>query len=261
MKSGKIMRRGLIGLWLAACLFMASAATADDAQPLTGETKTASFRTVGNIVTIGRYEQDNDLTNGPEEIEWIVLDVTEDKALLLSKYGLDAKQYHKKYAGITWEECSLRDWLNNEFINEAFSGEEQAAILLTKVDNSSEQGYSEWDTDGGNDTQDKIFLLSCAEANKYLDVTYDNNNNLKARVVPTPYAIAHGAWTNYQWKTADGEDAGRWWLRSPGRHQYRAAFVYGAGSLRSTHVTSSNDHFGGNTVRPALWLNLTSDIF
>ena len=59
-----------------------------------GGTKAESFRTVGNIVAFGRYEQDNDLTNGPEPIEWIVLDVVDGektKALLLSKYGLDAK--------------------------------------------------------------------------------------------------------------------------------------------------------------------------
>lgn len=261
MKRGNLFGKLIIALCAAVWLLVTVTAGAEDMKPATGDTNPALFRTIGSIVTFGHYEQDNDLTNGPEAIEWIVLDVSGDKVLLLSKYGLDAKQYHKAYVGITWEKCSLRDWLNNEFLNEAFTDEEQTAILLTDVDNSSAQGYSEWTTDGGNDTQDRVFLLSCAEANRYLNVTYDDNNNLEARVVPTAYAIARGAWINHQWKTADGLDAGRWWLRSPGRHQYRAAFVYGAGSLRSTHVTSFSDHFGGNAVRPAVWIDLASGIF
>lgn len=256
MKRATLSRR-VLAVFLAAAFLFAPAAFAEDAKPLSA----ASAPETGSIVTFGHYEQDNDAENGPEPIEWIVLDEAGGKVLLLSRYGLDAKQYHKAYAGITWENCSLRSWLNNEFLKEAFSDAEQTAIALTEVDNSAKQGYSEWDTDGGNDTRDYVFLLSCAEAEKYLGVTYDDNDNLKSRVIPTPYAIAHGAWINQQWKTEDGADAGRWWLRSPGRHQYRAAFVYGAGSLRSTHVTSSSDHFGGNSVRPAIWVDLKAGSF
>ena len=254
MKISSTFSRILIIL-SAACLFAAAAYAGE--QPATSGADGA-YRTPGSIVAFGRYEQDNDPDNGPEAIEWIVLDTEGDRALLLSRYGLIAKQYNKAYAGVTWEACTLRGWLNSEFMNEAFTREEQSAILLTDVDNSAAQGYSEWDTEGGNNTRDHIFLLSCAEAEKYLGVTYDNNDNLKSRIIPTPYAVANGAWVNQKWKTEDGQNAGRWWLRSPGRHQYRAAFVYGAGSLRSTHVTSSTEHFGGNCVRPALWLDLNS---
>ena len=162
------------------------------------ELKLTPYRTSGSIVTFGRYEQDNNIANGLEEIEWIVLDYDENdhKALLLSRYGLDAKPFNEIIGNITWEKCSLRSWMNDEFLRSAFTAEEQAAILTTAVDNSASQGYSEWDTDGGNNTQDQIFLLSYAEANRYLDVTYIDINNTRARVAPTAYAIASGAWTS-----------------------------------------------------------------
>ena len=268
MNSTNTLQRILIALLVAAFLFGTVTVLAEDAQPsrASRESGVSSFEKVGSIVTFGRYEQDNDTKNGPEEIEWIVLDVDDNKALLLSKYGLDAKQYNKAYEGVTWETCSLRSWLNDEFLKAAFTEEEQSAILLTDVDNSKSQGYDGWagwpdDVISGNDTQDKIFLLSVAEAKKYFDISMKNKNNLKARCVPTAYAIANGASINKEWKTADGEIAGRWWLRSPGRHQNRAAHVLGSGALNSTHVSANNKHYGGGVARPALWINLEADIF
>ena len=216
----------------------------------------AKLKTVGSIVTFGQYEQDNNIGNGPEEIEWIVLDVQDGKSLLLSRYGLDAKPYNTEYRDITWEECSLRAWLNNDFLKSAFTPIEQSAILLTAVDNSKSQGYSGWETNGGNNTQDHLFLLSYAEANKYLGVTYSDRNNTRSRVVPTAYAKAQGAGISDNNKTADGEAAGLWWLRSPGFSQDCAAGVGYYGSL--SHYGVGNENV---VVRPAFWLNLESDIF
>ena len=88
---------------------------------------------VDDIVTFGNYEQDNDLSNGPEAIEWIVLDVQDGKALLLSKYGLDVKLYNTGWTDITWETCTLRTWLNSDFKDTAFDRTEQRALLLTKT--------------------------------------------------------------------------------------------------------------------------------
>ncbi len=56
-----------------------------------------------------------------------------------------------------WENCTLCTWLNETFLNKAFNKYEQFAILLTDVDNSELQCYSEWDTNGGNNTLDKVF--------------------------------------------------------------------------------------------------------
>ena len=227
------------------------------------EARLSPFRTVGGYVTFGSYEQDNNAGNGQEPIEWLVLDYDEanHRVLLLSRYGLDAEWYNTKRVDITWEKCTLRTWLNGTFLNKAFSEQEQEGILLTNVDNSKSQGYSEYNTSGGNNTQDKVFLLSYAEANKYLGVEYwqvtGAQNNTKSRVAPTAYAVKkQWAFTSSLDKTADGMAAGWWWLRSPGYSQDFAAIVDTDGSLRFSVVNVSH---GG--VRPALWINLESDIF
>ena len=205
---------------------------------------------VGNYVTFGEYPQTaagKDMT----PIEWLVLARDGNKALLISRYALDAKRYNNSNTE-KWETCTLRTWLNGTFYNKAFSSAEQAAILTTSVDNSSNQGY--WGRSGGN-TQDKVFLLSYAEAYKYFGITY-NSSNTKSRVAPTPYAIAQGAYTNSSDKTADGTAAGRWWLRSPGDYRERVARVGTDGSLEASYV-----YFDSGSVRPALWVNIEADVF
>ena len=154
----------------------------------------------GKIVQFGRYPQTTE-GNDDTVVEWQVLDRDGRNALLISRYGLDVQPYTWPSAQITWEQCTLRIWLNDTFANRAFSQEEQQAILMTTVVNGSDEGY--WKTDGGNDTQDKIFLLSYRQAEQYFDVTINNNENIKSRMQPTDYALAHGA----------GKLG--WWLRSP----------------------------------------------
>lgn len=213
------------------------------------EAREAQF-TVGNYVTFGEYPQ----TTAGEDmtpIEWLVLARDGNKALLISRYWLDAQPYNTDHTSVTWETCTLRTWLNVTFYNKAFSSDEQAAILTTSVDNGKNQGYSKWSTSGGNNTEDKVFLLSYAEANKYFGVTYDNISNTKSRVAPTAYAIAHGTWTSSSNKTADGTDAGWWWLRSPGNYQDFAAVVDTDGSLRN--ITAN---YVSGSVCPALWVNI-----
>lgn len=205
---------------------------------------------VGNYVTFGTYPQTK-AGNDATPIEWLVLARDGNKALLISRYALDAQPYNKDYTSVTWETCTLRKWLNGTFYNKAFSSAEQAAILTTNVDNSKNQCYSGWSTSGGNNTQDKVFLLSYAEANKYFGVPYGNSSNTKSRVAQTAYAIAHGTWASSSNKTADGTDAGWWWLRSPGNYQDFAAVVDTDGSLRNITV-----NYVSGSVRPALWVNI-----
>ena len=81
-------------------------------------------------VTLGQYEQDNNLSNGPEEIEWLVLAIVDQKALLVSKYGLDTKPFNEIRKEITWENSTIRNWLNNEFYNNAFSSSEKNKIII-----------------------------------------------------------------------------------------------------------------------------------
>ena len=205
-------------------------------------------------VTFGHYPQTAE-GNDSTAIEWVVLQKEGNKALLISRYGLDAQPYNAEYTDATWETCTLRTWLNDTFMNKAFTEEEQKAILTANVDNSSIQGYSGWSTHGGNNTQDQIFLLSYAEANKYFGVTYGDSST-KARVKPTAYAEKQGAYTSNSCKTADGDNTGWWWLRSLGGSQGSAASVYNDGSLDSSNVRG-----GSACVRPALWVNLESGIF
>lgn len=210
---------------------------------------------VGNYVSFGTYPQTK-AGNDATPIEWLVLARDGNKALLISRYGLDAQRYNKDTTSVTWETCTLRTWLNGTFYNKAFSSAEQAAILTTNVDNSKNQCYSGWNTSGGNNTQDKVFLLSYAEANKYFGVTYDNSSNTKSRVAPTAYAIAQGAYADSFRRTADGTAAGQWWLRSPGLyHQDYAASVLTDGSFDGHDVSSD---YG--SVRPALWVNIEADV-
>ncbi len=207
----------------------------------------------GDVVIFGHYDQDNASDNGPEPIEWIVLDVQDGQALLLSNHGLDSRAFNTEYTDITWEKCTLRTWLNSDFMNAAFSGEEQSRILAAEVDNSDSQGldwteYGGTATTGGNNTLDRLFLLSYAEANRYLNVTWENGSNKKSLCIPTAYAIARGAWTR------DGN--GWWWLRSPGYFQGSVAVVDHNGPIR----TGGSDRASG-MVRPALRVNLESETY
>ena len=212
---------------------------------------------VGDYITYGTYPQ-TAAGNDSTPIEWLVLEYDEknNKALLISRYGLDCQPYNSRYISVTWETCSLRTWLNGTFLNKAFSKAEQGAILTTNVDNSSSQYCSEWFTDGGNNTQDKVFLLSCSEANKYFNVVYweysGAENNTKSRIAPTAYAIAQGAYTSSSYKTADGSASGWWWLRSPGSSSSSAAYVYSLGARYNSDVNDVNI-----AVRPAFWLDLS----
>ena len=221
------------------------------------EAKMKPYKTIGSYVTLGTYPQTK-AGNDSTAIEWLVLDydAANNRSLLISRYGLDAQPYNTEFTDITWERCTLRTRLNSTFFNKAFSTEEQNAILTTSVDNSKSQRYSGWSTSGGNNTEDKIFLLSYAEANKYLGVTWVDSDNTKSRVAPTAYAEAAGASTSNSNKTADGKASGWWWLRSPGNTQDCAAGVSTAGSLDRYYVDNA---FG--CVRPALWVNLESGIF
>lgn len=204
---------------------------------------------VGSYVTFGEYPQTaegEDMT----PIEWLVLARNGSNALLISRYGLDTKPYNTSDIKVTWSSCTLRTWLNNVFYNKAFSAAEQKAIMTTTVDNSKSQCYSAYDTSGGSNTQDKVFLLSYAEANGYFGATYDNSDNMKSRAAPTAYAIAHGAYTYFSDKTAADENAGWWWLRSPGYDRELATVVLTNGSLGNVYVNDTN------TVRPVIWVNI-----
>ena len=201
---------------------------------------------VGDTYTFGAYEQDNSTSNGKEAIEWTVLDKDGMSLLLISKQALDCQQYNTSYTDVTWESCSLRKWMNGTFLNKAFNAEEQAQIQNTTV---SADKNPEYNTNPGNATTDKVFLLSINEVEKYF------NSDEARKCAPTAYAKAQGAYTSDSYKTASGAATCWWWLRSPGFNQLYAARVSNDGSVGyfGDHVLDDTD-----AVRPALWINLDS---
>ena len=195
---------------------------------------------VGNYIKFGAYEQDNNTSNGKEDIEWLVLEVKDGKALVISKYALDCKPYNTSYTAVTWETCTLRKWLNSNFLDVAFSADEKAMIPTVTVSADKNPEYS---TNPGNATQDQMFLLSITEANKYF--SSDSARQCK----PTEYAVAGGAYVS----SSNGNCC--WWLRSPGGTQDNAADVYHDGDVNEL---GGNVNYDYCAVRPALWIDLNS---
>jgi len=195
---------------------------------------------VGSYINFGAYEQDNNTSNGKEDVEWLVLEVKDGKALVISKYALDCQQYNTSSTEVTWETCTLRKWLNNNFINSAFSADEKAMIPTVMVSADKNPDYS---TNPGNATQDQVFLLSITEANKYF------SSDSASQCKPTEYAVAGGAYFN----SSNGNCF--WWLRSPGNRQARAAGVHNDGAVDVYGFSVRNSD---SAVRPALWIDLNS---
>ena len=190
---------------------------------------------VGDYVIYGTYEQDNNTNNGQEAIEWLVLDVKGDRMLVISKYALDSKQFNKSSDSVTWEDCAVRDWLNNYFVNTAFTSEEQARIptVTAYVDRNPDYG-----TLPGNATKDQVFLLSVNEVRNYFVLNIDRQCEI------TAYA-ASKATSNTQYTD--------WWLRTPGVSQRRFTYVATDGSIK----TEGNFNTQVSAIRPAMWIDLS----
>lgn len=192
---------------------------------------------IGETIEFGNYPQDKDGTEKP--IEWIVMKNEGNQVLLLSKYVLDAKSYNEEWEDVTWETSDIRQWLNNEFYTAAFNKSEKAKIQTSLIKN---EDNSEHGTSGGNDTEDKVFLLSEKEA----ETLFSNDDERIAKA--TEYAEKSGVYVNE-------EKAAYWWLRSPGDSGDDAAeVIYSGWVYRDGNYV--DDSSGG--VRPALHLNLQS---
>ena len=193
---------------------------------------------VGDLYVFGHFEQDDDETNGPEEIEWLVLKKEDDRILAISRYALFAMACHEINRKITWEDCTLRAHLNGAFLDEAFSAGEQERILTVTVPPAESPKTRQA---VGNATEDKVFLLSITD----LDEFFPTDAERECR--PTAYALAHGA------KAKETNGNCWWWLRLPGAGSNLAPRVNCYGSLRAygPPVTS-----GYSCVRPALWIDL-----
>lgn len=156
---------------------------------------------VGDTVTFGSYD-------------WYIIGKSDNGVTLLMKENLTTKGYNDSYASVTWETCSLRTYLNGEFYNgSGFSDDDRAKIVKTSITNPNNPGYG---TNGGNATEDYIYLLSIAEANA-LDSSIRNIGS-------------------------------SWWLRSPGSDSHFAAFVNGGGDV----LTNGGNLSLNRGVRPVV---------
>lgn len=195
---------------------------------------------VGEFYTFGTYEQDNDLENGAEPIEWRVLKIEGNEALIISKYVLESRPYNTEPAYSNWSKCTLRPWLNNEFYNTAFTDEEKAFIQTKELTNYKDVR-----------TTDTVFLLDNDQA-KRLFSSHDDRQAL-----PTAYAAAQGAYRSVKYGLENGGNS-QWWLRSISWvTKRRASYIAGSGGVMTcggeTDGRVENERWG---VRPAIYVTL-----
>lgn len=195
---------------------------------------------VGDFVYFGKYEQDNDMTNGMENILWEVLDIEDGTALLLSTSVLDWKQFHnEENTPVVWEDSSLKAWLNNEFYNVAFSEEEQKMIVNRKKDN--------------------VYLL---EEKEIFENPYARSSIKEYKIgncFATPYAIENGAKANdnkyYRWWTSTGSDVQLGAYSFGGDpSEVTTTTTTGMAKYETTNVYLLPTAYAG--IRPVVWVEI-----
>jgi hypothetical protein len=210
----------------------------------------------GETITFGSYPQTADGADRTP-IKWRVLHNSGSELFILSATILDCKRYHGEYMDITWRDCDLRKWLNDEFYNAAFNAAEKGLVKATRCTDNGE---------GSPDTEDKVFLLSVAEVKRLTDTF---GKDLR-RAIGTEFAKvkkADGCHLYVMDKNVDidyiSEGSKKygcswWWLRNQGslkdqgNDPSRAVFVGTRASIR--HYARVN--LAGYGVRPALILDL-----
>ena len=186
------------------------------------------------IMTFGKYEQDNDIENGSEDIEWIIIDENETTYKLLSRYVLDKKLFHDcadLKMEVTWEESSLRKFLNEDFINIAFGDDEKKRIVEVFNINENDTRYG---IAMDNATIDKCYLLNYVESNRYLPIP--EYRICKA----TDYAKSSGVYT-------DKTGRCNYYLRSISNLNWNVAGINLYGEYVSLNNTS-----GADGIRPVI---------
>lgn len=194
---------------------------------------------MGEKMQIGNYMQNNSTYKSP--ITWAVLAKEDNKILLITDKVIECKQYSESENKSTWDESSIRTWLNDKFLNEAFTPEEQDKILITYV---SADENPRFDVYQGASTQDKIFILSINEAEKYF-------NSPKERLCePTDYVLAKRPYIS----NVDGVNSCHWWLRTHGKFDGSSTYVTSTGYTYELGDGVTADQY---CIRPAMWISCT----
>lgn len=196
---------------------------------------------IGDIVEFGLYEQDNNLNNGEEPIKWRVLEIEDNKALLISEYAIDCKAFNDAYTSSTWENSTLRQWLNGTFFENAFNKMQRSIVETSAVLAEKNPNFN---THRGNDTFDSVFLIGVKDAEKYFALEDDRT------CIPTEYAKANGVYTDDGYSNCKAEPCG-WWLRTCGSSQNCTSNININGAINFGGTYNYIDNLG---VRPAIWI-------
>lgn len=198
---------------------------------------------IGDKIAFGRYQ-------------WRVLDIQDNTALLVTEYIIEQRAYHDAYKDITWADCSLRKYLNGEFYDK-FDVTDKARIITVLNKNSDNQWYG---SKGGVDTRDNVFLLSLEEVCQYFG---DSLSKLQNRGKNQRYWFERKDENNSKRiaRLQDKEWSWWWWLRSPGRVNVKAVYIFGTDGnigIQGNNILKGNISDGKCTggVRPALWIKL-----
>ena len=202
-------------------------------------------------IYFGNYWQSvksEDATDSNKEpVKWRVL-ANNGNLFVVSDQNLDCVVYNTSVETVTWEECYLRKWLNSKFLDNAFTTQEQGAVLESLVENEDGAKGSE----AGADTYDKVYLLSIYEViDPGLGFPDDWKDKGGTRVaLNTEYTKSKRALT--------GTDmSGAWWLRTPGDAK-NAANVFNEGNVFVRGGSVDNFIFA---VRPAMNINSSIVLF
>ncbi len=206
--------------------------------------ETMTKANVGDYIIFGKYEQDSNRTNGSEWIEWLVLAKEEDRILVISRYVLVSRAYDAALSGCTWARSPLRDFLNGSFLNIVFSEEEQDRIPVVTVAADPNPSF---DTDPGSDTQDRVFLLSVVETDRYF------SSDESRKCLATATAVAQGLYLS-ETHTLNGTPTCFWWLRQAGRNMKTTACIDADGTIHPSGYFSDEEYVG---VRPAIWIDIS----
>ena len=188
------------------------------------------------------------------DYDWRVLDVQDEKVLLISEEIVEQRAYHPCYAGVTLEHSKLRQYLNGEFLNN-FDPADRDRIVETKISNPENTWYG---IDGGNDTIDKIFILSLEEVDRYFGNSGDYMNKRRKKFDNGKWVMDDDGWIlsneNDNSRVAKHNGlASLWWLRTPGYSDCTVAYVSTPGN-----IPPNGDRvcIGRGGVRPALWIKV-----
>lgn len=227
------------------------------------EAEYANTTSTWDCIYFGNYYQSSSETKEP--IKWRVLSVEGNDAFLLADTNLDLVYYNWGYVNITWAKCTIRSWLNgydssynlaeidytnDNFINTAFSPTEKSALIETELTNENNSVY---DTPGGVNTKDKIFLLSEKDVLTEKYGFYSNRDMYDpAKVSLNTNHIVNQGWEKINIQVPDAGEPHYWLLRSPG--DWERGVIVVDGIFVDNRAAIVSEYWA---TRPALHLDLS----